>query len=137
MVVMEEIIEAFDAALEINVYREGVKTVYLPDGPLFESLMTKWRNTVDGARQMPAYGVSLHNLTVAALQEGVWVEFGFGGVCSCNGMPFERLLVEVKESFTGFNVIRYTAERGYDGRCFYLSLRGDMAAFALFLEHLG
>ena len=37
-------------------------------------------------------------------------------------MPFEKLLVEVGKEFYGFNIIRYTSERGYDGRCFYIDL---------------
>ena len=39
-------------------------------------------------------------------------------------MPFEKLLVQVGKEYYGFNLIRYTSERGYDGRCFYLDLVG-------------
>ena len=71
---------------------------------------------------MPAYGVSLDKKTVKAMKNGLWVEFDFGKLTEYNGMPFEKLLVEVGKEFYGFNIIRYTSERGYDGRCFYIDL---------------
>lgn len=74
---------------------------------------------------MPAFGVSLNDITVQAMQRGVWVEFRFSEELTINELPFSRLLVEVKPDFSGFNVVRYTADRGYAGRCFYLDLRGS------------
>ncbi len=44
-------------------------------------------------------------------------------------MPFERLLVNVQPEWRGFNFVRYTADFGYDGRCFYYDLANDMSGF--------
>lgn len=122
MIAMEEITEAFDAAEQINVYREGRKTSYVAGSAPFGKIMASWNAMIENARPMPAYGVSLNGETEQALQRGVWVEFDFGFPRTCYDLPFEKLLVEVQKSFSGFNLIRYNTACGYDGRCFYLDL---------------
>lgn len=124
MIVMEEITEAFDCAEQINLYREGVKVSYAAGSAPFTEIMASWTALTENARPMPAYGVSLNGETLRAMQRGLWIEFGFGSPCSCYGMPFEKLLIEVGQSFSGLNLIRYNADYGYDGRCFYLDLNG-------------
>ena len=124
MVIMEEISEVFDSAEIINVYNEGTKTAYSAGGKEYESVLTVWNKTIVGAYEMPAYGVSLNNLTVEEMQKNLWLEFEFGKELQHNGMPFEKLLVQVQKEFYGFNLIRYMSGHGYDGRCFYLDLNG-------------
>jgi len=121
---MAEINNVFDKAEIINVYNEGVKTAYSAGGEEYRKILSSWNEMIDGAHDMPAYGVSLDKYTKEEMKKGLWVEFDFGGVYECNGMPFEKLLVEVKSDFYGFNLIRYTEENGYDGRCFYFDLNG-------------
>ena len=83
-----------------------------------------------GAHEMPAYGVSLNDETTKAMKSGVWAEFSFGRELSSGGMPYEKLLINVEPEWTGFNLIRYTAKHGYDGRCFYYDLVSkDMSSF--------
>ena len=77
---------------------------------------------IDGAHQMPAFGVSINEYTVQEMKKGKWLEFVFPEQTECDGMPFERLLINVQKEGYGFNLIRYNAEQGYDGRCFYLDL---------------
>ena len=85
---------------------------------------------LSGAHEMPAYGVSLDRETRKAVKSGVWAEFVFDKALSSNGMPFEKLLVNVQPEWSGFNIIRYTAAHGYDGRCFYYDLvNKDMRLF--------
>lgn len=137
MMIMEEITEAFDCAQEISVYREGCKTTYSADCRPYGEILSAWREMIACARPMPAYGVSLNAETLQAREKGLWVEFSFGAPCVCYDMPFEKLLVEVERSHRGFNLIRYNAEGGYDGRCFYLDLAGgDMSALYRTLELL-
>lgn len=114
----------------VGVYDNGVVTIYGENDDKFNTICTVWKGMLQGARQMPAYGVSLHAETQSAIQSGVWVEFSLDGQYSNNGMPFEKLLVNVSPEFSGFNIIRYTSPQGYDGRCFYFDLiDGDMHDF--------
>ena len=119
-----EIFEVFDEAEIINVYDVGVKTAYSAGEGKYNEILASWNKMIDGAHDMPAYGVSLDNLTRNELKSGLWVEFEFGRVLECNGMPFEKLLIQVDKEFQGFNLIRYNTGYGYDGRCFYFDLNG-------------
>ncbi len=74
-----------------------------------------------GSRDMPAYGVSLHNETLKAMQEGIWIEFKFAETTEFEGMPFDSLLIHLEKDTGGVNIIRQY-EGLYDGRCFYLDL---------------
>ena len=121
---MEEISEVFDSAKQINLYNEGKKTSYSSVDGNYEVILECWNNTINGALEMPAYGVSLNNLTVQEMQKNLWLEFDFGKRLEHNEMPFEKLLVHVDKGYYGFNLIRYNSAVGYDGRCFYLDLNG-------------
>lgn len=124
MVIMEEICDAFDSAETINVYNDGVETSYCAGGEEYNKILASWNEMVSGAHYMPAFGVSINAYTVKEMKTGLWVEFDFKTILKYNGMPFERLLVKVEKDYSGFNLIRYNAEKGYDGRCFYLDLFG-------------
>lgn len=119
-----------DYAQSVSVYNSGKETVYPVGTPKFEEICASWNDMTLGARQMPAYGVSLHRETVKEMKKGVWAEFSFGRELSSDGMPFEKLLINVEPEWRGFNLVRYTAKHGYDGRCFYFDLvNKDMSGF--------
>lgn len=73
------------------------------------------------SHEMPAFGVSIDNLTREDMKQGLWVELRFDNVCRYEGMDFEGLLINVGNNDFGFNLIRMN-NGIYDGRCFYLSL---------------
>lgn len=117
-------------AKSVNVIVDGVTTAYAVGGDKFNEICAVWNNMLSGAYEMPAYGVSLDRETRKAVKSGVWAEFVFDKALSSNGMPFEKLLVNVQPEWSGFNIIRYTAAHGYDGRCFYYDLvNKDMRLF--------
>ncbi len=127
MVIFENIEQAFPEADEIYVYREGQVIRCAQGGDEYDRIMAVWQSTLEECRQMPAFGVSLNDMTVKAMQKGVWIEFRYSGVCECQGMGFERLAVNVVGSFKGFNIVRY-CDGLYEGRCYYVDLvRGDMS----------
>lgn len=114
----------------INVYESGSVSAYPKGDAKFDEICAAWTGMLKTAHQMPAYGVSLHNETSNAVKNDLWAEFVFNQQYCNDGLPFERLLVNVVPEFTGFNVIRYNSDMGYDGRCFYFSLNdSDMADF--------
>ena len=116
--------QIFSQAEEINIYRDGAKETCVAGDEKFEEIMAAWNVMTASSVTMPAFGVSLNEHTAKAVLEGVWAEFCFAGRLESEGMPFERLLIEAKPEYCGFNVNRYLPEYGYQGRCFYIDLRG-------------
>lgn len=130
MSITVELYEAFDYSDVINVYDEGSVVSYGKGEDRFEEILSGFKTLIDGAHDMPAFGVSINSLTTKEMQKGLWVEFGFDQQYKSNGMPYERLLINVQKSFAGFNIVRYNADSGYDGRCFYYDLvNKDMSDF--------
>lgn len=130
MSITVELYEAFDYSDVINVYDEGSVVSYGKGEDRFEEILSGFKTLIDGAHDMPAFGVSINSLTTKEMQKGLWVEFGFDQQYRSNGMPYEKLLVNVQKSFAGFNIVRYNADSGYDGRCFYYNLvNKDMSDF--------
>lgn len=124
MVIVEELDNIFNEAEEIIVYDNDVKTSYKAGSPKYGEILESWNITISSAHQMPALGVSIDEYTRKELKSGIWLEFCFDTVYECCGMPFEKLLIGLDKEYYGFNLIRYTAEHGYEGRCFYLDLFG-------------
>ena len=121
-VIMEDVHQIFGYAESINVYNDGKSVTYGAGDRQYKEIMRCWNAMIEGAHQMPAFGVSLNGMTTEAMKKNLWMEFDFGKVYECGGMPFEKLLVQVEKNFSGFNLVRYMREAGYEGRCFYLDL---------------
>lgn len=122
MGIVAELDEAFDYADKITVYNDGEKVTFLPYDNSFKEIKVEWRAMLDGAYTMPAFGVSLNNETKEEIKRGLWVEFEFKEVMTYSEMPFEKLLIKVEKNYSGFNLVRYNTDRGYEGRCFYYNL---------------
>ena len=132
-----EIEEIFDSATSVIIYNDGVKKEYAKGGEEFEKILLNWNDMLVGCHPMPAFGVSIDRETVKEMKSGLWAEFVFGQTLEYNGMPFENLLVKVVGEYCGFNLIRYNAEHGYDGRCYYIDLvNKNMSDFYDFLVDL-
>lgn len=131
---MVQLQQVFCEAEEISICNGGAVSSYACGSEQFNEICAKWSALLSNSIVMPAFGVSINEYTVQAMQKGVWVEFAFAKQYTIDEMPFEKLLVEVRPEFMGFNVARYTKEYGYAGRCFYIDLRGnDMHDFYSFL----
>ena len=123
---------------QIVVYSDGESKTYEKGAGKYNKIIASWTMMTDDALEMPAYGVSLDDLTRREMTSGLWVEFEFKEQLALRNMPFEKLLVKVEDGYRGFNLIRYTAEAGYSGRCFYLQLNDDktMSEFAKTLKNI-
>lgn len=129
-----ELQQVFSQAEEIAVYENGEVSLYSAGGDGFRQILAEWSALLDGSVTMPAFGVSINEFTVNAMKSGIWVEFAFSSQQKSEGMEFEKLLVEVKPDYMGFNVNRYNSGYGYAGRCYYIDLRGkSMQSFYNFL----
>lgn len=121
----------------INVYHDGEQTAYKQGESSYNQIVEGWIILTEGAHEMPAFGVSLNQETVAAREVGLWVEFVFDKQYSHSGMHFEKLLIKVEKKWQGFNIIRYNEQGGYCGRCFFLDLVGkNMSDFYDILMNL-
>lgn len=130
MSIQVELNEVFEKSDKIVIYKDGQKNEYDNGSAVYGGILAEWSSLIDGAHEMPAFGVSLDRETQKELNSGLWVEFEFPQTYSTNGMPYSKLLINVVSSFYGFNLIRYQKEYGYDGRCFYYDLAGkDMSKF--------
>lgn len=119
-----------ESAESINVYNDGNIISFTEKEKTFDVLVEGWQDLLDNSHEMPAFGVSLNRHTTEEMKKGLWVEFVFEKQIFYNEMPFEKLLVKVEKLWQGFNIIRYNASGGYDGRCYYVDLVGkNMSVF--------
>lgn len=119
---------------QIVVFYQGSTLTFNHNDDKFEMLLNAFLNTIKNSREMPAFGVSLHDETTTALKSGTWLEFVFNKPQSHNDMPFESLLVSVEPDHTGINLVRKQNGK-FDGRCFYLDLSTNLKVLhSLILE---
>jgi len=116
----------FTKALEyirvIYVYDNGDKFEIL-QSDVYNKIIVELEDIFINSREMPAFGVSLHEETLESLKNGVWLELEFDDEYNHNGMPYSKLLMQIEPWVTGVNLIRYN-KGYYEGRCFYLDLCG-------------
>lgn len=135
---MREIFNVFEKADCIKVYTAGDIKSYKSGTEEYSGIISCWYEMIEHAYEMPAFGVSLNNETLEAMNSGRWIEFEFDKKQEYNGMPFEKLLIQVESVFKGFNLIRFNRENGYSGRCFYFNLVDrDMSNLSDYLAILG
>ena len=91
--------------------------------------------TISGSRQMPAFAVAIHKLTMEDFKEGYWVKFDYGKKMNASGMPFDQLLIHVQKDASGINVIRGNNGK-FDGRCYYLDLEENLDKIYDFLVNV-
>ena len=114
-----DMIDLFSEASMIKVYNNGqIIEMTEEEQNKFDKLFC---DAISNSRQMPAFGVSLHNLTIEEMQYGIWVKFLFNKTIVKSEMSFDELLICVQKDCHGVNVIRGNKGR-YEGRCYYLDL---------------
>ena len=130
MVFEMELNDIIATSQSIIVYNNNVITVYRPEETPYNKIVEGWKALCENSHEMPAFGVSLNNETLEAIGSGLWVEFVFDKQYSHNSMTFEKLLVKVEKEWHGFNIVRYNAQGGYYGRCYFFDLLSkDMSQF--------
>ena len=90
----------------------------------FDKVDSLFQEAIEDALEMPAYGVSLDELTKEEMKKGFWLEFKFDETRCSSSMPFDSLLVKIEKNCFGVNLIRGN-DGVYEGRCFYLDLNGN------------
>ncbi|MEG1706527.1 MAG: hypothetical protein RR086_01060 [Clostridia bacterium] len=129
---MDSLYEVVDNCEYCIVYLNGIQYKYLRSARKFESILRGIATLTEGAQALEPFGVALQSDTLSALKEGLFIEFYFYSVLVVDGMTFDRLLIEIKPEYSGFNIIRATKGK-YGGRCYYIGLNKPMKNFYEFL----
>lgn len=109
----------FEQSYSITVYKDGETTDHILGDDTYTNILKLLNDVCEGSREMPAYGVSLHEETRKEMQNGLWIELTFNKTETHNEMPFDSLLIKVEKEYQGFDLIR-GQEGKYDGRCFHI-----------------
>ena len=115
----------FEQATEFVVYVDGESCRFERAERGFADILLALNEVSKDCHDMPAYGVVNNGEVEKAIKEGVWLEIVFGEPKSFREMPFEKLLLEVGEEYSGANLARFH-DGVYEGRCFYLSFCNNM-----------
>lgn len=115
-------IDLMNEVSSINIYNDNVVTTLQNNDIEFNLLIGITKDLLKGYYETPAFGVALNNETLNELKKGMHIEFVFDKTFVHNELTFEKLLVNINQDFTGFNIIRYHNNK-YDGRCFYINLK--------------
>lgn len=116
------VLDLFSEATMIEFYKDG-NQIEISSSQLDE-IDSLFYESISEALSMPAFGVSIDSLTKEAMKTGLWLEFVYDETIIINEMPFDSLLIEIKEDCYGVNIIRGN-DGTYNGRCFYLDLNGN------------
>ena len=116
------VIDLFCEADMIVFYKEG-QQIYLSENDQSQ-IDQLFSDAIEKSYSMPAFAVSIDNLTKESMKSGLWIEFVFDKTMAASEMPFDSLLVNITQSQYGINLIRGN-DGVYEGRCFYLDLNGN------------
>ena len=120
-----ELRDCFYDASQVIVSVDGQETALIKGDDKYEEVMGALLEITKNSHEMPAFGVSLDDMTREDKKHGVWVELVFDGAMEHNEMPFEALLIYVNKDYQAFNLVRKNNGK-YEGRCFHLSLEKNM-----------
>jgi len=121
-----EMIKSLDGIKDVSIYNKGKEFCYKKESLEYAKIVKNLKKVYGDAVLMPAFGVSLHNETMAAMQEGVWLKINYDTEKITNDLPYSALIIKLEEEpVYGFNIIReYNGK--LDGRCLYLNLSQEI-----------
>lgn len=109
-----EKIESFE------IIQSGKKENILNTNNKFEKIKNNLSLIFKDSILLPAFGVSIHDLTLQEMQSGSWLQINFITQQEKNGLPFNSLLIKLEQT-SGLNLIRLYNNK-YEGRCLHLNL---------------
>lgn len=112
------IVDTFDNISSIDIFNDGKCNTLDAKDEKFLFLIDKLKDTFSHGHLMPAFGVSIHNLTIKEMRQGDWIKLNFNKEQEKNGLPFSALLFRIDNVY-GMNLIREYEGR-FDGRCIYI-----------------
>ena len=125
----------FEKEKSITIFKNGKSRIFKENEKEFKNIIQQFTEQTQNSVEMPAYAVSLHNETIKAINDGLWIQFNFEQEKTHREMPFDALLININKDYCGVNVIRHYNSK-YEGRCFYLNLDNNLNDFYDFLDEL-
>ena len=117
------VIDLFCEADMIVFYKEG-QQIYLSENDQSQ-IDQLFSDAIEKSYSMPAFAVSIDNLTKKSMKSGLWIEFVFDKTMAASEMPFDSLLINITKDCHGINLIRGN-DGIFEGRCYYLDLENTM-----------
>lgn len=112
----------YSGVIFLNAYVDGKVKTYNKDSKEYDLILEEFKYVCDNAYETPAFGVSLNAETIKAMKNDIWLELVYDKTYEHNGMPFEKLLINLMVNVGGVNLIR-AYDGKYDGRCYYLNFK--------------
>lgn len=116
--------QCFSNSCSIKLYQNNLIQTFQKNSNFFNQILNEFEKTTQNSYQMPALGVSIHNLTIQQQKQGTWLEFMFETTIFNCEMPFDAILIKIEPDSYGLNLIRKFQGK-YEGRCFYLNLENS------------
>lgn len=114
------LMDVLDYVESFEVLTDGKKEKIFQNDERFNVLISKLKDLFVNSRLMPAFGVSIHDETLIALEHDQWLQINLKQETKKNGLPFNSLLFKLEE-VQSFNLIRFHNQK-YIGRCLCLDL---------------
>ena len=127
----KNIIDYISQSDSINILSNGNESQYLSSSAEYDEILSEFLKMCQEGYEMPAFGVSI-NESKKDFCNKFCMEFVFNNTIEHLGMDFNSLLIEIDESYCGFN-IRRGINGVYNGRNYYYNLNKTMGDFAKFL----
>ncbi len=126
-------IDLFSEATMVEIYKDGqIINLSEDEQKEFDNIFC---SSLEGSVQMPAFGVSLDEITKEEMKSGIWIKFIFEKTIIKSEMPFDELLIHLEKDSYGINIIRGNSGV-YEGRCYYLNLDNNLNALYSFIDGL-
>ena len=127
------VVSFFEGYSTIQIYRDGTQIELSEENKnKFDELFC---SSIEGAIQKPAYGVVTNDILQEQLKQGIWIKFTFSQTIIKSQMPFDELIINITKDSFGLNIYRGN-DGVFEGRCFYLDLKGNLNDFYDFIENL-
>ena len=127
------VVSFFEGYSTIQIYRDGTQIELSEENKnKFDELFC---SSIEGAIQKPAYGVITNDILQEQLKQGIWIKFTFSQTIIKSQMPFDELIINITKDSSGLNIYRGN-DGVFEGRCFYLDLKGNLNDLYDFIENL-
>ena len=127
------VVSFFEGYSTIQIYRDGTQIELSEENKnKFDEIFC---SSIEGAIQKPAYGVITNDILQEQLKQGIWIKFTFSQTIIKSQMPFDELIINITKDSSGLNIYRGN-DGVFEGRCFYLDLRGNLNDLYDFIEGL-
>lgn len=119
----DSLVDIFDNLASIEHINNNQKQIIEPKDKNFLGQINRLKEIFSDGHLMPAFGVSLHHLTVEEMKSGDWIKLNFNSEQQKNDLPFTALVFKLDNVY-GTNLIReYNGL--YDGRCLYFDFNKE------------